>query len=256
MVKFQSFLSGSSGNSTFITDDTTNILADCGANGKYMESCFLRLGVNPKRLNAIFISHEHTDHISGAGIISRRYDVPIYATAGTWAEMEGVLGKIAEKNKKIISPETPVTIGNIEVLPFSVPHDAAQPVCYSFSDDECKFTVATDMGYVTEELLKNLKGSDFAIIEANHDEQMLKKGRYPYPLKKRILGENGHLSNESAANLCEILAESGTKSFWLGHLSLENNTPKLAYDAVSEKLNKLNKKDVSLCVLPRYWVRQ
>lgn len=255
MVKFQSFLSGSSGNSTFITDDTTNILADCGANGKYMESCFLRLGVNPKSLNAIFISHEHTDHISGAGIISRRYDVPIYATAGTWAEMEGVLGKIAEKNKKTISPEKPVTIGNIEVLPFSVPHDAAQPVCYSFSDDECKFTVATDMGYVTEELLKNLKGSDFAVIEANHDEQMLKNGRYHYPLKKRILGENGHLSNESAANLCKTLAESGTKSFWLGHLSLENNTPKLAYDAVSEKLNKLNKKDVSLCVLPRYWVR-
>lgn len=255
MIKFQSFLSGSSGNATFVTDDNSFVLTDCGANGKYIENCFLRIGFDPNKLDAIFITHEHTDHIAGAGIISRRYNVPIYATSGTWGEMEEVLGKISEKNKRVISPQKEITIGEMQIRSFTVPHDAAQPVGYSFKDEEQKFTIATDMGQVDEKLKAELLGSDFIIIEANHDVEMLKKGSYPYPLKKRILGEHGHLSNEAAAELCASLAKSGTKAFWLGHLSTHNNLPELAFAAVREALEQTGEKNTELCVLPRYWIR-
>lgn len=254
MLKFQSFLSGSSGNATFVTNDRTNVLCDCGANGKYIENCFLRLGISPDKLDAIFITHEHNDHISGAGVISRRYDVPIYASKGTWSAMESVLGKIADKNKRVISPKENVKLEDMEISAFNIPHDAKEPFGYSFMSEGVKFTIATDMGYVTDEVLENLLGSDFCLIEANHDMDMLKNGSYPFYLKKRILGEKGHLSNDAAASLCSILAESGTKSIWLGHLSKENNIPELAYKTVHEALIEKNE-DTELCVLPRYWIK-
>ena len=255
VIKFQSFLSGSSGNATFITNDNVNILLDCGANGKYIESCFARLKINPYLLDAIFITHEHTDHISGAGIISRRYDIPIYASSGTWGEMEGVLGKISEKNKKVISPKETLSFSDMEIRAFSIPHDAAQPLAYSFKTEQQKFTVATDMGHVNDELFSELSGSDFIIIEANHDIDMLKNGSYPFFLKKRILGDFGHLSNASCAELCAHLADSGTKAFWLGHLSSHNNLPEIAYNDVHTALKNAGKRDISLCVLPRYWLK-
>lgn len=255
MIKFQSFLSGSSGNATFITNDNAHILLDCGANGKYIESCFSRLGFSPEELDAIFITHEHSDHIAGAGIISRRYDVPIYASSGTWSEMEGVLGKISDKNKKVIAPKETLAFSDMEIKAFSIPHDASQPLGYSFTADEQKFTVATDLGHINDELFSELSGSDFIIIEANHDIDMLKNGSYPYPLKKRILGDYGHLSNKASADVCAKLAKCGTKAFWLGHLSSHNNLPEIAYHEIYEALSETNEKDVSLCVLPKYWIK-
>ena len=255
MIRFQSFLSGSSGNATFVTDDNTSLLVDCGANGKYMTECMRRIGANPMNLSGILITHEHNDHIAGAGILSRKFDIPIYATEKTWAVMENAIGKIADKNRRITEKE--MEFFGLTVTSFSLSHDAADPVGYSFLTGNHKFTIATDLGHITPEIEKNLLGSQAVILEANHDVTMLTKGRYPYPLKKRILSENGHLSNDACGEMCVRLAESGTHALWLGHLSNENNRPQLAYDTVHQHLTAAGLTvggGLSLNVLPRYWI--
>ena len=255
MLRFQSFLSGSSGNCTFVTNGDVNVLVDCGANGKYITECMRRIGILPQQLSGILITHEHRDHISGAGILSRRFNLPIYATEKTWVAMQETIGVIKPEHYCLTEKE--MTIGNLDIRSFSVPHDAAEPVGYSFLSGQEKLTIATDIGIVDDGLFKQLKGSDSIIIESNHDENMLKNGPYPFQLKKRILGDMGHLSNKRCGDLCVKLAKSGTKSFWLGHLSLENNTPELAYKTVADIMEAkrlLSKGDVSLNVLPRFWV--
>ncbi len=255
MIKFQSFLSGSSGNATYVTDDTVSFLVDCGANGKYITECMRRIGAAPENLSGILITHEHRDHICGAGVFSRKFNVPVYANEKTWAAIGDVLGPIAEENKRYITPE--MVFGDLKVQSFSIPHDAADPVGYSFISPHHKFTVATDLGYVTEELEKHLAGSDALIIEANHDVSMLANGRYPYHLKKRIMGEKGHLSNDACGDLCVRLAKSGTSAIWLGHLSNENNKPQVAYETVQDILKKSGLTvggGIALNVLPRYWI--
>lgn len=257
MIKFQSFLSGSSGNATFVTDDSVSLLVDCGANGKYITECMRRIGAEPEKLSGILITHEHRDHIAGAGVLSRKYDLPIYATKKTWDALGDSLGPIRDKNRRLAEQE--MTFDSLTVQLFSVPHDAADPVGYSFLTDHHKFSIATDIGHLSKELEKHLFGSDVVIIEANHDVEMLTKGRYPYYLKKRILGEKGHLSNELCGKLCASLVKNGTCSIWLGHLSAENNRPLKAYETVA---NILADDDitvgsgVSLNVLPRYWITQ
>lgn len=253
MIKFQSFLSSSSGNATFVTNDTASVLCDCGGNGRTIENCFTRLMFDPKNLDAIFITHEHSDHIAGAGIISRRYDVPIYASAGTWGKMEELIGKISNKNKKVISPDEDIFIKDMKIEAFGISHDAVQPLGYNFYSENTKFTIATDMGCVTDEIFEKISGCNFAIIEANHDIDMLKNGKYPFFLKKRILGETGHLSNDAAAELCVRLAKGGTKAFWLGHLSEHNNEQSLAYDIIKKALMAADEKTAELCVLPKFW---
>ncbi|MBE7022117.1 MAG: MBL fold metallo-hydrolase [Ruminococcaceae bacterium] len=254
-MRFQSFLSGSSGNCTFVTDGTVHILVDCGANGKYITECLRRIGIVPNMLSGILITHEHRDHISGAGILSRRFNLPIYATEKTWEVMADAVGEIKPENYRLTEKE--MNIKDLCVRSFSISHDAADPVGYSFLQGQEKLTVATDLGCVDEVLFKQLKGSHSVIIEANHDEEMLQKGPYPYPLKKRISGDRGHLSNTHCGELCVRLAQSGTKSFWLGHLSLENNTPQLAYRTVADAMQEeqlLNSTDLTLNVLPRFWI--
>ncbi|MGN1059476.1 MAG: MBL fold metallo-hydrolase [Clostridia bacterium] len=255
MIRFQSFLSGSSGNCTFITDGTVHLLIDCGAGGKYITECMRRIGVAPDALSGILITHEHRDHIAGAGIMSRKFNIPIYATPKTWEAIRDSLGTLAPGNRRLTEPV--MRIGGLSVRSFPIPHDAAQPVGYSFTSGSERFTVATDLGCVTDDLLETLMGSTSVIIEANHDVDMLKKGRYPYPLKKRILGDRGHLSNENCGRLCARLAKNGTCAFWLGHLSAENNNPLLAYDTVAASLQEESLTvgaGVALNVLPRYWI--
>ncbi len=255
MIRFQSFLSSSSGNCTFITDGTTHLLVDCGAGGRYIAECMRRIGVLPEDVSGILITHEHRDHIAGAGVVSRKFDIPVYATAKTWQAMEGVLGTIAPKNHKIT--EANMSIKSLKVQSFPIPHDAAQPVGYSFLTDDEKLTIATDIGYITDAVLNGLKGSTSVIVEANHDVQMLQNGRYPYPLKKRIAGDKGHLSNQRCGELCAQLVKMGTTDFWLGHLSAENNTPTLAYETVTSILRSQNFQvgnGINVNVLPRYWI--
>ncbi len=255
MIKFQSFLSSSAGNATFVTDDTVHLLVDCGAGCNYITECLRRIGVAPESLSGILITHEHRDHIAGAGIFSRKYNIPVYATEKTWAAMENIVGNILPKNRRLT--ENSLQFGNLTVNSFSIPHDAADPVGYSFISENEKFTIATDLGHITDELLKNLSGSTSVIIEANHDVEMLKTGPYPYFLKQRILGDRGHLSNALCGKLCALLAKTGTKAFWLGHLSEKNNEPMLAYHTV---LNAMEEESIrlddglSLNVLPMHWI--
>lgn len=259
MIKFQSFLSGSSGNCTYVTDDETHILVDCGATGKYITACLERLGVAPSEISAILVTHEHRDHVSGVGVFSRKYGVPVVATEGTWSAMPAIVGDIGESFRERCAPQKEFKIGALTIRPFGIAHDACNPVGYRFSETDSSFTIATDLGHISDELTEELSGSDSIILEANHDLEMLRTGRYPYHLKRRILGERGHLSNDTCGRLCAMLAASGTKSFWLGHLSKENNVPSLAYETVKSILKQEGISvcsDVGLNVLPRYWLKQ
>lgn len=257
MIKFQSFLSSSSGNSTFVTDDETCILIDCGATGTYMEKCLCRLGKEGNMLSAIFLTHAHADHIAAAGVLSRKFCIPLYATQETFRKGNKQIGMIAEENRKVIVPGEDVVLDGLTVHAFSIPHDAEGSVSYTVWDSESKFGIATDSGYVSDEIVENLVGCETVIVEANHDVEMLRQGPYPYPLKKRILGDGGHLSNTLCGELCVTLAKSGTKAFWLGHLSEHNNLPELAYTCVKSALQEHGFSvgaDVALNVIPKYWI--
>ncbi|MBQ4087042.1 MAG: MBL fold metallo-hydrolase [Clostridia bacterium] len=257
MIKFQSFLSSSSGNSTFVTDDESCLLIDCGAAGSYIEKCLSRLGKTGKDLSGIFLTHAHSDHIAAAGILSRKFDLPLYATEGTYARGARQIGNIRDENRHIVEPGTDITFGALTVHVFSIPHDAEGSVSYTVSDGESKFGIATDSGYVSNEIIENLTGCETVIVESNHDVEMLWQGPYPYPLKRRILGDGGHLSNALCGELCVTLAKSGTKAFWLGHLSEHNNLPELAYTCVRDALKENGFSvgaDVALNVIPKYWI--
>lgn len=257
MIQFQSFLSGSSGNSTFITDGDVKILVDCGANGKYIAECLKRIDINPDEIDAILISHSHRDHVSGAGVLSRKFDIPIYASEETWEDMTPIIGKIPISNEKIVTIGESFMIGDVEINPFGTPHDAKGSVCYRFKTKKAMFAIATDIGHISDELFDNLSGCECIIIEANHDVDMLRRGAYPDYLKRRILSDAGHLSNADCAKLCAMLSKTGTKSIWLGHLSHENNTPDLAYQTIRNALEDEGLRigsDVALNVLPRFWI--
>lgn len=257
MIRFQSFLSGSSGNCTFITDGETNVLVDCGANGKYITECLRRIDIAPDTLDAVLVTHEHSDHVSGVGVISRKYGIPVIASDGTWEGMSGLIGKIGTSHIKIIKSGECFSIRGLEITPFSIPHDALEAQGFKFISGENSAAIATDLGHISDELIENLSGCDCVIVESNHDLDMLRSGKYPLFLKRRILSDRGHLSNEDCARLCVMLTRSGTKSIWLGHLSNENNRPALAYNTVREVLTADGIKvgsDVCLSVLPRYWI--
>ena len=257
MIKFQSFLSSSSGNATFFTDDETHILIDCGATGAYIERCLSCLGITGENLSAIFLTHAHSDHVGAAGVLSRKFRLPIYATEDTFKSASSKLGAIAPEHRKYISPGDAFVLGNMKICVFSLPHDAEGAVSFTLSDTDSKIGIATDTGFVTDEMLERLSGSDTVIVEANHDIEMLKNGPYPFPLKKRILSDGGHLSNEACGALCVALAKTGTKSFWLGHLSQHNNLPELAYNTVRKALLDSGFTvggDVAVNVLPKIWM--
>ncbi len=236
MIKFCSLYSGSSGNSLFIGTERTKILIDAGLSGKRILEALCSIGENPAELSAILISHEHVDHVRGAGIVSRKQNVPIYANESTWNAMENGLGPVKLENRVAFTTGEEFEIGDICVRPFSIPHDAAEPVGYNFFVQGKRITTATDIGHMNRELLSYIEGNDLLLLESNHDIEMLKVGPYPWPLKKRILGDHGHLSNENCAKVIAYLAERGTRRFILGHLSQENNFPELAYQTTYNAL--------------------
>lgn len=226
MAEFFSLISGSSGNASFVSDGRTNILIDCGMSGKRLSELLDAEGISPSMIDALLITHEHIDHVRGAGIISRRYKIPIYATGGTHAHME--IGNVDDEMRHIVSAGKSFEIGTIGVCPFAIPHDAAEPVGYSLFCGSSKFSLATDIGKMDDGILDAVRGSEAVILESNHDVDMLRVGSYPFPLKRRILSDTGHLSNESASEAALELVKSGTKKLMLGHLSKENNSPEIA----------------------------
>lgn len=237
-----SIASGSSGNCIYVGNDNTKLLVDAGISCKRIEQGLSSIDVNPETLNGIFITHEHSDHIQGVGVMARRYKVPIYATAETLSAMNRMksLGKIDPSLFHIIEPDQPVAVNDIQVNPFSIPHDAANPVAYTFESEGHKVGVATDLGNFNDYIVDNLKDSEILLLEANHDINMLQVGSYPYVLKRRILGDRGHLSNDNCGRLINRLLHHKLKYIFLGHLSKENNYPDLAFETVKYELEQFD----------------
>lgn len=232
-MDFCSIASGSSGNCIFAGTNETGILIDAGISGKRVELGLNSIGRKGSEMQGILITHEHSDHIKGLGVLARKHHLPIYATPGTIREIKkSGLGKIEDELFHEIHADEPFTLGELSVLPFAISHDAAEPVAYRVSDGEKSVAVVTDLGVYTDYTVRHLQNLNAVLLEANHDVNMLQVGSYPYYLKQRILGDHGHLSNETAGHLlCEILNDR-LKGIFLGHLSRENNYEALAYETV------------------------
>ncbi len=196
----------------------------------------MNIGEDPKKIDALFITHEHSDHIQGAGIISRRFDVPIYANAKTWEAMSSAIGEIKSHNIRIM--DDIVEVGDLAVRSFDISHDAAHPVGYNIFYNNKKISLVTDTGCVNDNITNSIMDSDLLLVESNHDEDMVLIGPYPWPLKRRVLGEFGHMSNDTAGHLISKVVKRGTEIVLLGHLSKENNFPQLAYKTVENILKE------------------
>lgn len=228
--------SGSSGNCQYIKTENTTILVDAGLSGKKIQQEIVNIGEDPKKIDAIFITHEHADHIQGAGIMSRRLDVPIYANAKTWEAMSEALGSIKSHNIRIMDDFAEV--GDLTLKSFDISHDAAHPVGYNIFYKNKKISLVTDTGCVKDSIANSIMDSDLLLVESNHDEDMVLIGPYPWPLKRRVLGEFGHMSNDTAGHLITRVVKRGNEIVLLGHLSKENNFPQLAYKTVENILKE------------------
>ena len=233
---FSPLCSGSSGNASFLEAGGVRMLIDAGLTGRQLIDLLHEIDVTARTIDAILVTHEHSDHVRGVGVLSRKFDIPVYADAECFASMRPIVGEIAARNMRVFEPDTAFFIKSVRVLPFSTPHDCAHPVGYAVSAEGKKLSVMTDIGHVTTAMLDTIENSDLLLIEANHDVDMLRAGSYPYPLKMRILGGKGHLSNEDAGLTLVKLHERGVKNVILGHLSNENNTPELALVTVQSAL--------------------
>ena len=225
--------SGSKGNSLFIKSGDTAVLLDVGLSAKEIERRMAQVELSPERLSGIVVSHEHTDHIRGVGPLARRYNLPVYITERTLQAAEkavGVLPKIA-----CIDTDTPFEIGALWFSPFMISHDAVEPLGFSFTDGKVKVGVATDLGVVTHLVRENMRGAHVAVVESNHDPDMLIEGPYSWELKQRIKGRRGHLSNPTAAEFVQSIFHSDLERVVLAHLSEINNTPQTALRCLVEK---------------------
>lgn len=230
---FCSLYSGSSGNSIFVASEKSKILIDAGLPGKKIDAALESISQDANGMDGIFITHEHSDHIKGIGVLSRKYDIPIYANDKTWSAMESSIGKIKEHNIRVTDRRGTVEIGDLSVKSFVIPHDAIAPVGYTIACGKKRVSIATDFGTFTDEIRDNINQSDLILLESNHDVSMLKYGPYPYNLKRRILSEVGHLSNDDCGKaIVDISRTAVGKRIMLGHLSNTNNNPDLAFQTV------------------------
>lgn len=256
MTKFCTLFSGSSGNAVYLGTDRGAILIDCGMSGKQTLEEMARNGLRPEELKAILITHEHSDHVKGAGILSRKLGLPVYATEGTWQGMEAALGEIPSHHRVVITANESFFLNDLEIMPFAIPHDANDPTGYRIYTPQASVAIATDLGFFADSVRDAVMGAQVVLLESNHDPDMLKQNAfYPAHLKKRILGKRGHLSNESGAAAAVELVQNGTQHLLLGHLSSENNTVELAYRTTLCALEKAGAdvgRDVTLNVAGRY----
>jgi phosphoribosyl 1,2-cyclic phosphodiesterase len=233
---FSVLASGSTGNAFYVETEKQKLLVDAGLSGKKVEGLFDQIGRDPKDLDGILITHEHSDHIKGLGVLARRYKLPVYANQKTWNAMQGLIGEIPLEQKFAFEMGSIKTFGDIDVESFGVSHDAAEPMFYVFHHGDKKLALATDMGYVSEQIKGTIKESDVFVMESNHDIDMLMMCHYPWNIKRRILGDMGHISNEDAGLALSEIIGTQTKRIYLAHLSKDNNMKDLAYMSVKQTL--------------------
>lgn len=253
MLKITTLASGSSGNCALVSDGTTHILVDAGISARRICKHLKEMGMDPAALTAILVTHEHTDHISGIATLTKQRQIPVYATHATGRQMCYRIPFLADVFHGFSGGDT-FPIGSIEISTFSTPHDSVDSVGYALCRDGRKVAVVTDLGHVTDTVRAGIAGAHVLLAEANHDVEWVNSGDYPYYLKERILGNRGHLSNESGGALVLECVKAGAHTVLLAHLSNENNTPVRAYDTVSMMLERhgyLPQKDVVLAVAPR-----
>jgi len=248
-MRFITFASGSGGNCTLVQGGGASVLVDAGISLRRIRACLARHGLAVDDLDAVVVTHDHSDHVCALKMLTKYHSVPVYTPAGAIRRLCGLNPEL-EGTLRPVRPGEPLYIRELTVTPFSTPHDAVESVGYVLEGPEGKLGLCTDTGMVTDGMLEALTGCGAALIEANHDPQMLMHGPYPVPLKRRIRSESGHLSNEDCALLACALAAGGAESIVLGHLSRENNTPRLAFETVREALDAEGFSAVALAVAP------
>lgn len=235
-MRFSVLASGSSGNAVFIESDEHTFLVDAGFSAKKMDSLMAGIDRSMKKVDGIFVTHEHSDHIKGIGVVARKYGTPIYANEKTWQAMDGLVGNIPLDQRFQFDMETVKSFGSLDVQSFAVSHDAADPMFYVFHENGRKLAVITDTGYVSDRMKGFIRGADAFVFESNHDVSMLQVGRYPWSVKRRILSDVGHVSNEDAAvAMSEVVDQKDTR-IYLSHLSKDNNMKDLARMSVTQTL--------------------
>lgn len=246
--------SGSSGNALLVESRKTSLLVDAGVCGRSIEEAMARLEADPKKLGGILVTHEHSDHIAGVGVLIRRFKIPLYVNQATWLSMQSTVGKVHPDLVRLIEPGEWTDIGDLSFSSFRTPHDATDPVGYRIVSDHGTISIMTDIGNMNRQLSDAVAKSDVLFIEANYDDLMLEHGPYPRVLKNRIAGDHGHLSNDDCGMAIGTLLQRGTNRFVLAHLSKENNFPELAYDTVVRRLADMGidaRRDLQLQVARR-----
>ena len=253
MFKFCSLFSGSTGNSLLVESDNAEILIDAGESAKKIVSALSLVDTDISEIDAILVTHEHSDHVKSLGTISKKYNIPIYANQETWNAMPEQKQKVLDVNQKFFQVNKEFEIRDLAFKPFSIPHDAASPCGFNVFCKDKKISIATDLGHVTPDIMSNLEKSSFILLESNYDPEILKYSRYPFSLKQRISGPKGHLSNNASGKIVSKLIKTGLNSVMLGHLSKENNFPELAYKTVVEEIinNHHDESDVRIGVAKR-----
>jgi phosphoribosyl 1,2-cyclic phosphodiesterase len=236
-VKVCSLSSGSSGNCQYIETENTRLIIDAGFSGKRVEQLLKEIQVDPRSLDGILVTHEHIDHSKGVGVLSRRYDIPVYANENTWKGMESIVKNVKTHNTKLFSTNRNIELKDVLIHPFNVSHDASEPVGYIIFNNKTKLSFVTDTGWINEGIKKKISNSHFYFMESNHDVRMLMEGSYPMMLKKRIMSLKGHLSNDDATEVLSEVLRGENEIVLLAHLSQDNNKPDLAYSTVRNGLS-------------------
>lgn len=237
-LKFSVLASGSTGNAIYVEANGHKLLVDAGLSGKKIEESFNEIGKSPKDLDGILVTHEHSDHIKGVGVLARRYKLPIFANEKTWRAMEGQIGEISLEQRFHFEVGEVKSFGNLDVESFGVSHDAAEPMFFVFHYEGQKLAILTDTGYVSDRMKGMIKGANTYIFESNHDLDMLRMGKYPWNVKRRILSDEGHVSNEDAGLALADILKDDCANVYLAHLSLDNNMKDLARLTVQQTLEE------------------